>query len=162
MYNHIKDSSAVALANIKGGTLAPDLKGTVYFIDVPKGTNVFVEIYGLPEYKPSTAWSTQIGPHGLHIHEVGRCEEGDKSNPFTSAGGHYNPDNQPHGNHAGDFPVLFSNGGESKMVFFTDKIKVEEIVGKAIVIHEGPDDYKTQPAGGSGRRLGCGVIERYK
>ncbi|MHC1681779.1 MAG: superoxide dismutase family protein [Clostridiaceae bacterium] len=162
MYNHIKSSSMVAVANVKGGPLAPNLKGTVFFVDVPNGTNVFVEIDGLPDYKPSTSWSTQIGPHGFHIHEMGSCEVGDKKDPFSMAGGHYNPDDQPHGNHAGDFPVLFSNGGISKMVFFTNKLKVKDIIGKAIVIHEGPDDYKTQPAGGSGKRLGCGVIEQYK
>ena len=44
------------------------------------------------------------------------------------------------------------------MTFFTDKFKVADIIGKSVMIHESPDDYKTQPAGGSGRKLACGVI----
>ncbi|NLG83160.1 MAG: superoxide dismutase family protein, partial [Firmicutes bacterium] len=65
---------------------------------------------------------------------------------------------QPHGNHAGDFPVLFSNHGRARMGFFTDRFKVVDVVGRAAIIHENPDDYRTQPAGASGRRLACGVI----
>lgn len=162
MYNHLKFSSIAAKATIKGGPLAPNLRGTVFFIGVPNGTNVFVEIDGLPKFKPSSEGSPQIGPHGFHIHETGNCNIDDAENPFSLAGEHYNPNNQPHGNHVGDFPVLFSNNGTSRMVFFTDKIKVDDIIGKSIIIHQGPDDYKTQPAGGAGKRLACGVIERYK
>ena len=80
------------------------------------------------------------------------------NDPFSEAGGHYNPTNQPHGNHVGDFPVLFSNNGKALMSFFTDKFQVGDIVGKAVVIHLNPDDYRTQPAGDSGPRIGCGVI----
>ena len=101
-----------------------------------------------------------MGPHGFHIHENGACEIGDPAEPFKAAGGHWNPENEPHGNHAGDFPVLFSNGGYSRMCFFTNKFTVPQIIGKAIIIHEGPDDYKSQPAGASGKRLACGMIER--
>ena len=67
--------------------------------------------------------------------------------------------NQPHGNHAGDFPVLFSNNGVARMCFFTNKFKVADIIGKAVVIHQSPDDYRTQPAGDAGKRLACGVIK---
>lgn len=67
---------------------------------------------------------------------------------------------QPHGNHAGDFPVLFSNNGSSRMSFFTSKFKVADIIGRSVIIHESPDDYRTQPAGNSGRKLACGVIRR--
>ena len=45
------------------------------------------------------------------------------------------------------------------MSFFTNKFRVEEVVGKAVIIHENPDDYRSQPAGNAGRRLACGVIE---
>lgn len=76
----------------------------------------------------------------------------------VAAGGHWNPTNQPHGNHAGDFPVLFSNHGYGSMCFFTDKFKVEDVLGKAVIIHENPDDYRTQPSGDGGKRLACGVI----
>ena len=61
-----------------------------------------------------------IGPHGFHIHNIGLCEITDPENPFQSAGSHWNPDDQPHGNHTGDFPVLFSNNGYFRMQFFTN------------------------------------------
>lgn len=75
------------------------------------------------------------------------------------SGGHWNPTGAPHGNHAGDFPVLFSNHGKAQMCFLTDKFPVADIIGKAVVIHENPDDYRTQPAGSSGRRIACGIIQ---
>lgn len=150
-----------AYAHIKGGPLAPNLEGYVYFKDVSDGVEVYVEVVGLPEFKSDSDNSPQVGPHGFHIHEVGNCEVVDKDNPFPYAKGHWNPTNQPHGNHAGDFPVLFSNNGVSKMSFFTNKFKVQDIIGKSVIIHESPDDYKTQPSGASGRRLGCGIIEEF-
>lgn len=48
------------------------------------------------------------------------------------------------------------------MGFFTDKFKVADIVGRSVIIHENPDDYRTQPAGASGKKLACGVIKRYR
>lgn len=147
-----------AVAYIRGGPLAPQLKGVVVFRSVPGGTEVCVEVSGLPRYKPAQNDSPPVGPHGFHIHEFGNCIAGDTSDPFKEAGGHWNPTNQPHGNHAGDFPVLFSNDGYARMCFFTNKFAVQDVVGKAIIIHENPDDYKSQPAGAAGKRLGCGVI----
>ncbi|HBM79259.1 MAG: superoxide dismutase family protein [Clostridiales bacterium] len=148
-----------AFALIKGGPLAPDIRGVVNFIDKPGGTYVCVSVTGLPAYRPATDGNLPIGPHGFHIHEFGNCEAGDPSEPFKEAGGHWNPTNQPHGNHAGDFPVLFSNHGRAEMCFFTDKFKVSDIIGKSVIIHESPDDYRSQPAGNSGKRLACGVIK---
>lgn len=148
-----------AVANITGGPLAPELKGTVTFTEVPGGTEVAVEVSGLPPYKPSEGGKPPVGPHGFHIHENGNCEIGNPGDPFSGAGGHWNPTNQPHGNHAGDFPVLFSNNGYARMTFFTNKFTVAQVIGKAVIIHESPDDYRTPPAGASGRKLACGVIE---
>lgn len=145
-------------AYVLGGPLAPQLRGTVLFKDVPGGTEVLAEVYGLPPYKPASGEDAPIGPHGFHIHEHGNCEIGDPDNPFLAAGGHWNPDNQPHGNHAGDFPVLFSNNGYALMAFFTKRFKPVDVVGRSVVIHENPDDYRSQPAGDAGKRLACGVI----
>lgn len=145
-------------AYILGGPLAPQLKGTVLFKDVPGGTEVLAEIYGLPLYQPASGDNAPIGPHGFHIHEHGSCEIGDPENPFLAAGGHWSPDNQPHGNHAGDFPVLFSNSGYALMAFFTNRFKPVDVVGRSVVIHQNPDDYRSQPAGDAGKRLACGVI----
>lgn len=148
-----------AVAYVKGGPLAPQLNGTVIFRSVPGGTEVCVEVFGLPAYKPANNGKPPVGPHGFHIHEFGNCEIGNTSEPFKEAGEHWNPTKQPHGNHAGDFPVLFSNNGYARMCFFTNKFSVQNVVGKAVIIHENPDDYRTQPAGAAGKRLGCGVIK---
>lgn len=153
------NTDKVAIADIKGGYLASNLKGTVIFQDTKDGVKVHVDIIGLPEYKPSEGNSPQIGPHGFHIHNGGDCEMGDINNPFSGAGEHYNPTNQPHGNHAGDFPVLISNHGKANMTFITDKFKVDDIINKTVIIHQSPDDYRTQPAGNSGKRIACGVIK---
>lgn len=157
-----QDGIRAAAARIKGGPLAPGLRAVVTFRDIPGGTWVCVNAVGLPQYRPGGEGKQPVGPHGFHIHEGGSCEVGDPKEPFKNAGGHWNPANQPHGNHAGDFPVLFSNNGIARMCFFTDKFKVSDILGKAVIIHENPDDYRSQPAGNAGKRLGCGIIFELK
>lgn len=152
--------TTMAFAEIRGGPLAPQIRGIVRFIDVQGGTWVVVNVTGLPEYKPGKGKEKPIGPHGFHIHEKGICEVGDPKDPFLAAGDHWNPTNQPHGNHAGDFPVLFSNNGMASMAFFTNKFKPFQALNKAVIIHQNPDDYQTQPAGGAGKRLACGIIKR--
>ena len=148
-----------AIAQMRGGPLAPDLRGIVIFTDVPRGTILSVEVTGLPPYSPAVGNNSPIGPFGFHIHEIGNCAVGNPSDPFPEVGNHWNPTDQPHGNHAGDFPVLFTNNGYARMTFFTNKFEVPQIIGKSIVIHENPDDYRSQPSGNSGRKLACGVIE---
>ncbi|MEG6616177.1 superoxide dismutase family protein [Peptococcaceae bacterium 1198_IL3148] len=151
----------IAIAHLKGGPLAPNIRGIVRFYRVPDGTWVCVEVTGLPKYQPATNHQQPIGPHGFHIHQFGKCEVGSPNDPFQAAGGHWNPTNQPHGNHAGDFPVLFSNNGKAKMCFLTNKFEPKEAIGKAVIIHQNPDDYRSQPAGDAGKRLACGVIRAY-
>ncbi|SHI44129.1 superoxide dismutase family protein [Lutispora thermophila] len=150
---------ATASAIIRGGPLAPALSGMVYFTDVQGGVQVCVSVRGLPNYKPAMGNEAPIGPHGFHIHLYGNCEIGDPDDPFKAAGDHWNPDNQPHGNHAGDFPVVFSNHGRALMCFFTDRFKVRDIIGKSVIIHQSPDDYRSQPSGNAGKRLACGIIQ---
>ena len=148
-----------AVAQIQGGPLAPQLTGMVYFQDVQGGTWISAEIYGLPPYTPALNGQDPIGPHGFHIHDNGSCEVGNTQDPFQAAGGHWNPYQQPHGNHAGDFPVLFSNNGYARMCFFTNKFTVAQVIGKAVIIHQNPDDYRSQPAGDAGKRLACGLVQ---
>ncbi|HYH01825.1 MAG TPA: superoxide dismutase family protein [Bacillota bacterium] len=148
-----------AIAEIQGGPLAPAIRGYVMFQAVPDGTWVTVSLTELPSYQPAREGEQPVGPHGFHIHQSSECQVGDPSDPFQAAGGHWNPDNQPHGNHAGDFPVLFSNDGKAMMSFFTNRFQVAEAVGHTIVIHQNPDDYRSQPAGNAGKRLACGVIK---
>jgi len=146
----------VAFAHIKGGMDYPQIWGTVYFYPAAYGVRVCAYIHQLPPYSPASDGKQPVGPFGFHIHSKGCCE-GD----FKCADGHYNPDNQPHGNHAGDFPVLFSNNGRSEMCFFTNRLNIHDIIGRSVIIHENPDDYRTQPSGNSGKMIACGVIMPY-
>jgi Cu-Zn family superoxide dismutase len=131
--------------------------GTVRLIQTPHGVLLKVALKGVP-----------AGERAFHIHAIGKCEP-----PFTSAGEHFNPAGRKHGvevkegSHAGDMPNLHvpANGelavdvvnhmitlakGQPNSVFDAD--------GSAIVIHAGPDDYKSDPAGNAGDRIVCGVI----
>ena len=151
-------TNSPAIAKIAGGPDYPGIIGVVSFRNVPGGTEVCANIAGLPQYQPAKNGKQPIGPFGFHIHEHGDCNVGEPSKPFEAAGGHWNPTNQPHGNHAGDFPVLFSNNGWASICFITNKFTVNEVIGRSVMIHENPDDYRTQPAGNSGKRIACGEI----
>jgi Cu-Zn family superoxide dismutase len=148
-----------AYAMIVAGPDYPSISGLVTFVDVPGGVRVCADVAGLPAYKPATADKQPVGPFGFHIHEKGNCDVGNPAKPFEASGGHWNPANQPHGIHAGDFPVLTAgNNRRAIMCFITDRFRVSDIVGRSVMIHENPDDYRTQPAGNSGKRIACGVI----
>ncbi|TCK92910.1 Cu-Zn family superoxide dismutase [Natranaerovirga hydrolytica] len=148
----------IAKAIIIGGPLAPDLRGVVIVREAFKGSEVYTHVVGLPPFQPADN-GNPIGPHGFHIHDEGDCTIGDPEDPFQDAGSHWAPYNEPHGNHAGDFPVLFSNDGRAIMSFYTDKFIPQDVIGKSIIIHQNPDDYRSQPTGDAGKRLGCGVFE---
>lgn len=110
------------------------------------------------------------GLHGIHIHETGNCT----GPSFTSAGGHYNPLgkehglNNPKGPHAGDLPNLnVGEDGTGHMNVTTDRVTLSPgpttlftANGTSLVIHAGPDDQMTNPAGNSGARIACGIIEK--
>ena len=124
------------------------LRGVVKFYAIPRGTLVAAEIMGLPE--------SETGFFAFHIHEGSQCAgEG-----YESTGGHFNPLDAPHPNHAGDMPPLLSRGGRAMLVFETGRFRPEEVVGRTVVIHSGSDDFHSQPSGNAGRKLGCGVIRR--
>ena len=145
-----------AIAYVRGSSLAPEIHGTVKFLKVRDGSWVEAEIFGLPTFSEEMSNSPQVGPFGFHIRESGTFGSVYGDSPFMAAGGHWNPEGEPHGNHPGDFPVLFSNGGTAKMLFFTDRFFPEDVVGRSVMIHQSPDDYKTEKH--SGKRLACGVI----
>lgn len=151
----------MTIAHIRGGPLAPAICGTLMIWEYGAGSWVSVAVTGLPEYRPGGNDQDPVGPHGFHLHERGDCSVGDPDDPFQAAGGHWDPDGQPHGNHAGDFPVLFSNGGVAISGFYTDRFRPQQAIGTAAIIHLHPDDYRTQPAGRSGPRLACGVVRVY-
>lgn len=133
--------------------------GTATFTPARGGVNVHVAVAGLTP-----------GKHGIHIHAVGRCEGPD----FKSAGGHFNPGGKQHGlrnpagAHAGDLANLkVGKNGKAKQTFVAKGATLGEGEGSlfgpegtALVIHADADDEKTDPAGNSGTRIACGVIEK--
>src|SRR5688572_15486667 len=104
--------------------------------------------------------------HGLHIHEVGDCSSGDG----MSTKGHFNPFNKPHGHHgsaerhAGDLPSLKANKeGRANVQVDLDQLTVASgpasVIGRGLIVHADPDDFKTQPTGNAGARIACGVVQ---
>ena len=79
---------------------------------------------------------------------------------FESAGGHLNFENTPHPEHTGDLPPLFGADGRAYLAVITGRFSVNDVIGRTVIIHSDPDDFKTQPAGNSGERIACGVISR--
>ena len=107
------------------------------------------------------------GDHAIHIHEKGDCSAPDAK----SAGDHFNPTKAPHGapdapqHHAGDLGNLTAGeDGVAQKTVTVDFVTVADgeksAVGKAVVVHEKPDDMKSQPAGNAGARISCGVVAR--
>ncbi|MDD5863514.1 MAG: superoxide dismutase family protein [Firmicutes bacterium] len=137
-----------ASACVRGGEEAPRLRGTVNFYTVSGGTLVTAEIRGLPQ--------NDTGFFAFHIHEGKRCCGAD----FAETGGHFNPGQQTHPRHAGDLPPLLSDGGCASAAFVTGRFTPREVVGRTVVIHNSADDFRTQPAGNSGKKIACGVIRR--
>lgn len=142
------------LINKDGSTI-----GTAAFFEDRLGVRVELRVTGLTE-----------GPHGVHIHAFGRCEPPE----FASAGGHYNPLGRVHGNlstngpHAGDLGnVEVGSDGKGFMSRTTPHLSLAPGAatnvaaggGLAIVVHAGPDDDKSDPAGNSGARVACGLIK---
>lgn len=124
-----------------------------------RGSTVLVsgEIRGL---KPNAV-------HGFHVHEKGDCSSGDG----MSTGGHFNPTGKPHGkhadttHHAGDLQSLTADAfGVAKFRFEAPGLTVgsaaTDVVGRGLIVHRDPDDYKTQPTGNAGPRIACAVITK--
>jgi len=105
--------------------------------------------------------------HGFHVHEKGDCSSGDG----MSTGGHFNPMGKMHGaydgseHHVGDLPSLKADAyGVARISFESNSISVgsgsSDVVGRGLIVHRDPDDFKTQPTGNAGPRLACAVITR--
>ena len=144
-------SATASLQPTKGNQVS----GRVTFTQQAQGVLVAVDVQGL----------TPNAEHGFHIHEKGDCSSGDG----MSTGGHFNPDGKPHGAHAhaqhhvGDLPSLKADAnGKVQLRFVSTSIAIQEgtanIVGRGLIVHRDPDDFKTQPTGNSGPRVSCGVI----
>lgn len=145
-YSHIRPD---AVAHIRGGPDAPLLSGEVRFYQSHRNVLVVASITGLPKHNDS-------GFFALHIHEGGSCSgEG-----FSATGSHYNPLGTPHPTHAGDLPPLLRCNGGAYLAVRTDRFHVRDVIGRTVVIHSGPDDFTSQPAGNAGTKIACGVIRR--
>ena len=143
-----------AKAIIKGGKKYPKINGTVYFNETKNGIIVTAKINNLPQSKNKCTGRF----FGFHIHEGTSCT-GNSEDEFANSKTHLNPTNCPHPFHIGDLPPLVENNGFSYMTVLIDKFKIKDILGKAVIIHDMPDDFTTQPSGNSGTKIACGIIK---
>lgn len=142
--------TAVAVVHPTEGN---DVRGTVTFTAEPDGMRIAVRLTGLTS-----------GEHGFHIHQRGDCSAPDG----TSAGGHYDPFDAPHGapdserRHVGDLGNLTADAMGAVTAEFLDPLVAlngaASVIGRAVIVHAQPDDFTTQPTGAAGARQGCGVI----
>lgn len=135
-----------AVAWVRGDGKTTGLMGVVKFYQMRDGTLVTADVTGLPE--------TETDFFAFHIHEGCGCGGA----AFAGTGGHYNPGNTAHPNHAGDLPPLLAHNGRASMAVLTGRFRVRDVLGRTVVIHHDPDDFHTQPAGNSGAKIACGVI----
>lgn len=144
----------IAVAELEP-TEGNEARGTVTFTQVEEGIFVVAELTGL----------SGPGERGFHIHEHGDCSAPDA----TSAGGHFNPEDKPHGapdqpeRHVGDLGNLtVDDEGKAEAQFVDPHLSFtgpHSILGRAVIVHAGEDDLETQPTGDAGARVACGVIE---
>jgi superoxide dismutase, Cu-Zn family len=137
------------LSATRGGSVS----GKITFTRVEAGVTVSADLRGLSP-----------GAHGLHIHEFGDCSAPDAN----SAGAHFNPTNEPHGGpkdqrrHVGDLGnIVADKEGNARLESLDARLALEGpsgVIGRSIVVHVSPDDFRTQPTGNTGARLACGVI----
>jgi len=135
-----------------------DVRGTIHFKEVNGTVQFTANVQGLTP-----------GEHAIHIHEKGDCSSADA----TSTGGHWNPTNQPHGKwgdeagfHLGDIGNLTADqNGNATLTLATDMWCIgcddtdKSILNRAIIIHQGVDDFSSQPSGNAGKRIACAVIK---
>ncbi|MFE4461183.1 superoxide dismutase family protein [Nocardia tengchongensis] len=157
-----QDSTSVTLKDPSGGTV-----GTASVVKVGNHLEITVEAHGL---KP--------GFHGLHIHQFGKCEtnstapSGGAPGDFLSAGGHLQVGEQNTHPASGDLDSLqVLKDGTAKLVTTTDAVTLDDIKGKALIIHAGADNFGNIPTryapapdadtlatGDAGARVACGVV----
>lgn len=139
----------MALINASGQSI-----GTVRAWQTAGGVSFKINASGLPH-----------GIHGIHVHPIGRCDPPD----FSTAGTHWNPGNRQHGlnnpqgPHAGDMPnvEVAANGVLNQTVVLPNATMAQllDADGSSIMIHAQADDYVSQPAGNSGAKIACAVIQ---
>jgi Cu-Zn family superoxide dismutase len=151
-------SSAVAQEMTKAiavlhSTKGNSVEGTVTFTKSGDEMKIVADVTGLTP-----------GRHGFHVHQYGDCSSPDA----TSAGGHFNPTDNPHAGHdvaqrhVGDLGNREADASGKAHLEVTDNMMTfrgeKSIIGRAVIVHEKEDDLKSQPVGNAGGRLACGVI----
>ncbi len=146
------EKTAVATIEPRSGS---SVEGRAVFTQTDGQVTLRLELRKLPP-----------GVHAVHLHEVGDCTAPDAS----SAGSHWNPTRAEHGKwgavpfHLGDIGnVSAASDGSAAFAMTTDQWRVgdgstRDVVGRSVVVHEKADDFKTQPTGAAGGRIGCGVV----
>jgi Cu-Zn family superoxide dismutase len=151
----------VTLPPPSAGTTLRDASGRVVgsavFLQEDDGVRILLDVKGLAP-----------GTKAVHIHDVGQCTPPS----FESAGPHFNPTKAQHrlenrkGPHAGDLPnITVDATGQGQLEVTNSRVSLKpgptslhDAKGSAHVVHEGPDDMRTDPAGNSGARIACGVV----
>jgi superoxide dismutase, Cu-Zn family len=149
-------ATAIAEMNPASGS---QVRGLATFVETNDGVKMTLELTGL---KPN-------GVHALHLHEFGDCSAPDA----TSAGGHWNPTGERHGDrhgtgefHRGDIDNIEADSEGRGRYETTVKDwtiggdQATNILGKSVIIHVDEDDFVSQPTGDAGDRISCGVIVR--
>jgi Cu-Zn family superoxide dismutase len=167
-------AASVTVAALLGAcqSMSPDGPKATAELQPTKGSTVrgnvsFVQIGDKVRVNAKVAGLAPNGEFGFHIHEAGDCSSGDG----MSTKGHFNPYAKPHAHsgtperHAGDLTSLKSDGGgNASLSVDLDIITVSpgpsSVVGRGLIVHAQPDDYKTQPTGNAGARSACAVIQR--
>lgn len=150
----IFSETPAAVAYIRGDREHSDIKGVAQFYQAPQGVLIVTEVMNLP----TKEGECEKGIFALHIHEGTTCT-GTEEDAFANAMTHFNPNHCGHPYHAGDMPPLFENDGYALTVFVTNRFKLEDVLGKTVIVHDKRDDFTTQPSGDSGMKIACGVIE---
>ena len=132
-----------AVVRVSGNDRAPCLYGTIKFYQMGRNVLVVADVSGLP--KSDTDF------FAMHIHT---------GMGHSSGLGHYDENGVQHPMHIGDLPPLLSCGGKAFCSVMTNRFRVTEIIGKAVIIQALPDDFHSQPAGNAGERIACGTISQ--
>lgn len=150
-------TAASTTVTLQGAPEDTDFAGTLTISPSGTGVSIVADVAGVDK----------DGKHGIHVHENGMCEHhptGDSAKPFSTAGGHFNPAGTEHAcpptdpRHAGDLGNITVTGGKGHLELTVNNLSMDQLTGKAIILHAGEDDCKTQPTGNSGDRLACGVV----
>lgn len=147
----MKNNRNEAVAMIRGNERNSSIQGVVLFQETEQGVHVRVNIKGISVPRRIRCNQPILA---MHIHEGISCRD-----PKT----HYNPNQCPHPYHAGDLGNLFVNkNGTAIMSMVNDRFRLEDVIGKTVILHQDFDDFKTQPSGNSDGIIACGVIRTFR